>query len=234
MFEGWPGVQAALEKRLAEWAQVSDESDESDGAAKHGLPERTRRKLLDPATWQRDARLVETATALRKELGGELFEDHNIFRERVDEALEKLKIKLPASDLKLVLRAVSWRVETAPPVVARARPVGRGRPDPLHGRYEVAGRLVEYEADSELRDTEQVPLLEAGGIEAFIKREVLPYTPDAWIDETATKIGYEISFTRHFYKPQPLRTLAEISADIRALEKEAEGLLGEIVTGGAK
>jgi type I restriction enzyme M protein len=54
------------------------------------------------------------------------------------------------------------------------------------------------------------------------------------VDESATKIGYEISFTRHFYKSQPLRTLADISADILALEKETEGLLGEIVTGAAK
>lgn len=87
-------------------------------------------------------------------------------------------------------------------------------------------------ADDVLRDlfwrgkyTEQVPLLEEGGIEAFIRREVLPYTPDAWVNNDATKIGYEVSFTRHFYKPQPLRTLAEISADILAIEKEAEGLL---------
>ena len=85
--------------------------------------------------------------------------------------------------------------------------------------------IVEYEPDSDLRDTEQVPLLEEGGIEAFIRREVLPYTPDAWVNNDATKIGYEVSFTRHFYKPQPLRTLAEISADILAIEKEAEGLL---------
>ena len=62
--------------------------------------------------------------------------------------------------------------------------------------------------------TEQVPLLEEGGIEAFIRREVLPYTPDAWVNNDATKIGYEVSFTRHFYKPQPLRTLAEISAEV--------------------
>lgn len=112
------------------------------------------------------------------------------------------------------------------------------RPDPLHGLYEatVNGKpsLVEYEPDTDLGDTEQVPLLEPGGIEAFIRREVLPYTPDAWIDESATKIGYEVSFTRHFYKPQPLRTLGEISADILALEKETENLLGEIVKGGVK
>jgi type I restriction enzyme M protein len=62
-------------------------------------------------------------------------------------------------------------------------------------------------------------------ITSGIRREVLPYTPDAWFNNDATKIGYEVSFTRHFYKPQPLRTLAEISADILAIEKEAEGLL---------
>ena len=80
----------------------------------------------------------------------------------------------------------------------------------------------------------RLELLEDGGIEAFICREVLPYTPDAWIDKSATKIGYEISFTRHFYKPQPLRTLEEIRADIIALQKKTEGLLDEIVKGEAK
>ncbi len=70
-----------------------------------------------------------------------------------------------------------------------------------------------------------------GGIDAFIRREVLPYTPDAWIKDGATKVGYEVSFTRHFYEPQPLRTLEEISADILAIEEEAEGLLGEIIGG---
>jgi type I restriction enzyme M protein len=90
---------------------------------------------------------------------------------------------------------------------------------------------VGYEPDADLRDTEQVPLLEEGGIEAFIRREVLPYTPDAWIKEGATKIGYEVSFTRHFYKPQPLSTLEEVGADILAIEREAEGLLSEIISG---
>jgi type I restriction enzyme M protein len=93
------------------------------------------------------------------------------------------------------------------------------------------GFVVEYEPDADLRDTEQVPLLEEGGIEAFIRREVLPYTPDAWIVEADTKIGYEISFTRHFYQPPELRTLAQISADILALEQETEGLLSEITKG---
>ncbi len=74
-----------------------------------------------------------------------------------------------------------------------------------------------------------MPLLEPGGIEAFIKREVLPHAPDAWYEEAGIRIGYEISFNRYFYKPQPLRTLEEIRADILALEQETEGLLTEII-----
>jgi len=92
--------------------------------------------------------------------------------------------------------------------------------------------IVEYEPDTDLRDTEQVLLLEGGGIEAFFQREVLPHVPDAWIDESATRIGYEITFTRYFYKPHRQRTLEEIKADIYALEAETEGLLEQIV--GAK
>jgi type I restriction enzyme M protein len=89
--------------------------------------------------------------------------------------------------------------------------------------------VVVYEPDPDLRDTEQVPLLEEGGIEAFLRREVLPYAPDAWYVADSVKTGYEISFTRYFYKPKPLRTLEEIRADILELEKETEGLLGEII-----
>ena len=88
---------------------------------------------------------------------------------------------------------------------------GKVKADPLRGLFAATvddkPAVVEYEPDADLRDTEQVPLLEDGGIEAFIRREVLPYTPDAWIKEDVTKVGYEVSFTRHFYKPQLLRTL---------------------------
>ena len=261
LVKDWAGVRSALEKRLAEWSDEADESDESDEPAKKGLPEKKKKRLLDPAIWAHDAGLVETATALRQELGGDLFEDYNIFRDRVDDALKQLDLRLSAAELKLILRAVSWRVETAPPVIAKTHKPGKAKSDPLHGFYPLAapggeGRgevarskqlIVEYEPDSDLRDTEQVPFLEAPpsgnpgglpseasakeGIEAFIRREVLPYTPDAWIKADATKIGYEISFTRHFYQPQPLRTLDEIRADILAVEEEAEGLLDELLKG---
>ena len=103
----------------------------------------------------------------------------------------------------------------------------------LRGLFPVTVRgktaVVEYEPDTDLRDTEQIPLTAAGGIEAFIRREVLPYAPDAWYVPSSVKIGYEVSFTRCFYKPQPLRALETIRADILALEGATEGLLVDIV-----
>ncbi len=130
------------------------------------------------------------------------------------------------------LRTTAQRSEDASPVIRKIH--GRGtESDPLHGLFEreVGGRtfVVEYERDPDLRDTEQVPLLEAGGMDAFLRREVLPYAADAWYDPGTVKTGYEMSFTRYFYKPEPMRPLSEIMADIKALERESEGLLGEIL-----
>jgi type I restriction enzyme M protein len=237
LFTDFASLKPKLEKRLAEWGEDDEEDDEDAAPIRKGISEKKKKKLLDSKSWERDGRLVEVATALRDELGGDLFEDHNAFRTAVEAALKKLGHKLSAGDLKILYRAVSWRVETAPPVFAKVNKPGKAKADPLRGLFEakVGGKLcvVEYEPDSDLRDTEQIPLLEPGGIEAFLRREVLPYTLDAWLNDGATKIGYEISFTRNFYRPQPLRTLEEIRADILTLEKETEGLLGEIV-GGAK
>jgi type I restriction enzyme M protein len=236
LFTKFGKISAALEKRLDDWGNDEDESDDEEGSTKKGQPEKKKRKLLDFKTWERDGRLVEVAMKLREALSDKLFEDHNVFRDRVDAALKKASIKLAAADLKQILKAVSWRVETAPPVIAKVHKPSKAKADPLRGLFAATAdgkpAIVEYEPDSDLRDTEQVPLLEDGGIEAFIRREVLPYTPDAWIKEDATKIGYEISFTRHFYKPQPLRTLEEISADIFAIEQEADGLLDGLLKGG--
>src|SRR6266568_140045 len=127
--------------------------------------------------------------------------------------------------------------ESAPPVIRKVHRPGT-EPEPMHGRFEVILRgrpcVVEYEPDADLRDSEQVPLIEPGGIDAFIRREVLPYAPDAWYFLFKQRAAYEISFTRYFYKPQPLRSLDEISADIVAVEKETEGLLGEIIGEGGR
>ena len=130
------------------------------------------------------------------------------------------------------LKENGQRSDTAPPVIRKIHKRGT-EADPLRGLFEatVTGRpvVVEYEPDTDLRDTEQIPLQEEGGVDAFLRREVLPYAADAWYQPDSVKVGYEISFTRYFYKPQPMRTLEEIRADILELEKETEGLLGEIV-----
>lgn len=123
--------------------------------------------------------------------------------------------------------------ENGEPVIRKIHKARSAEVDPLHGRFEReidgVSRVVEYAPDSDLRDTEQVPLLEGGGVEGFIRREVLPYATDAWIAPASIKIGYEINFTRHFYKPVELRPLEEIRADILIVERETEGLLEEIV-----
>ncbi|MEX2554611.1 MAG: class I SAM-dependent DNA methyltransferase [Actinomycetota bacterium] len=132
-----------------------------------------------------------------------------------------------------VLRETGERDEAAPPVIKRIHKPGKVEPDPIRGLFEatIAGKLsvVEYEPDNDLRDSEQVSCLEEGGVEAFLRREVLPHDAKAWYDSANVKVGYEIRFARYFYKPQPLRTLEEVRADIVALEKETEGLLDEIV-----
>ena len=176
------------------------------------------------------ADLVDTAAS---RLGEGPHSDFNAFLDQIEPLAREAGVKLTAKRTKLLQNSLAERDETAGPVVKKVHRAGSAAADPLHGLFEATiegkPRVVEYEPDSGLRDTEQVSLLEEGGIEAFIRREVLPYAPDAWFDQSSVKIGYEISFTRYFYKPQPLRSLEEIRADIFALEQETEGLLSEIV-----
>lgn len=237
LFENPASVRDALTQLVNNWGtgETADEDEDGEGSAKKGLSDKVRKRLLDLATWKRDGGLLEIGDQLRETLGEEVFDDHNVFLQKVEAAIRRRNVKLSAGDLKLIIAAVSWRDESAAPVIKKMHKPGKAKADPLRGLYEVRvdgkAAVVEYEPDSELRDFEQIPLLEEGGIEAFIRREVLPYTPDAWIVDADTKIGYEVSFTRHFYQPPQLRTLAQISADILALEQETEGLLNEITKG---
>ena len=131
------------------------------------------------------------------------------------------------------LRLEGQRDENAAPVIKRVHSAGT-MADPIHGMFaaNIKGRqaVVEYEPDPDLRDTEQIPLLEDGGVDAFLRREVLPYAEDAWYTPAGVKVGYEINFNRHFYHPQPMRSLDEIVSDIVALDNESEGLLAEIIS----
>ncbi len=176
------------------------------------------------------ADLVDTAA---ERFGGGSHDDFSGFLDKLAPLARAAGLKLTAKRKKLLKSSLAERDQAARPVLKRVHRSGSVAPDPLRGLFEVTldgiVRVVEYEPDSELRDSEQVPLLEAGGIEAFIRREVLPYAPDAWFNAASVKIGYEISFTRYFYKPAPLRPLEEIRADILALEQETDGLLEEII-----
>ena len=214
---------------------AEDESDDEAAPAKKAIPEKRRKKLLDPATWLRDKNLMELAQLAKQELGESVFDDHNVFRASFDAVMKKNSKKIGATEKKAIYKAVSWRDETAKPVIAKRTKLKASEyfEPGFDGAYlEQNGKdryLIEYESDSDLRDTEQVSLKEVGGIEAFFEREVLPHATDAWIAMDATKIGYEISFARYFYRPAPLRSLAEIRADILALEEQTEGLLHKII-----
>ena len=142
------------------------------------------------------------------------------------------KRRYTAKEIK-TLKQTLKRSDTAPPVIRKIRK-RNVEADPLHGLFAATVNrkpiVVEHEPDPGLRHTERVPLLEEGGVEGFLRREVLPYAPDAWYVPTKVKVGYEISFARHFYKPQPLRPLEEIRADILVLDQKTEGLLAEILS----
>ena len=183
----------------------------------------------------RDEPLDNVVDRVAKTLGAGPHLDFNRFMAAVETDISEHGIKLTAKRKKLLQTSLAARDEAAEPVIKKIHKAGRMETAPIRGLIDSAvkgkRRVVEYEPDSELRDTEQIPLLEEGGIEAFLRREVLPYAPDVWYDPASVKTGYEISFTRYFYKPQPMRSLEEIRADILALEKETKGLLGEIIGG---
>jgi type I restriction enzyme M protein len=179
----------------------------------------------------KDERLADVVDRLADSLGSGSHDDWNAFLSQTE--LDADSVKLSAKHKKMLMDALTIKDENAKPIIKNIYKSGRTEPDPVYGRFtvQIDGKpcVVEYEPDADLRDTEQVPLLEEGGIEGFFRREVLPHVPDAWIDESKTVIGYEVSFTRYFYKLPELRTLDEITADIRSLEAETEGLLEQII-----
>jgi type I restriction enzyme M protein len=140
-------------------------------------------------------------------------------RAEYEQAIRKLPKDTPLDDWAAFAKATKLKAA----LLKKVRPYITEK-DP-------SAKPVEGEPDPDLRDTEIVPFTYDGGIEAFMRNEVLPYAPDAWVDEKKTQIGYEISFTKYFYKPIELRSLDEILADLKALEKETEGMMAEIIGG---
>jgi type I restriction enzyme M protein len=159
--------------------------------------------------------------------------DYNTFMDACTEESDRKRVALSSKRIKLIRSEFTKTDPEAAKVIKVAYTPKQKQPNTIYGlfdgKYVNERRILEYEPDTELRDTEQIPLKYGGGIGVFFKTEVLPYAPDAWIDGSKTKIGYEISFTKYFYKPVQLRTLEEITADLRSLEKETEGLLYEVL-----
>lgn len=168
-------------------------------------------KLLSVDHWENQLKLLQTAQKLADKLGTAPFDDYNSFVPLVNKTIKDLKLDIDAKGLKALLDAIGWKNEDAECVIKKK---------------EKNGTII-YEADNELRDTENVPLDQ--NIHDYFKREVLQHIPDAWIDETKTVKGYEISFTRYFYNYVAPRSIEEITAEIFQLEKETEGILNEIV-----
>jgi len=220
LFSSFATIRAKLEEHLD--AADDDEEDV-------GVPAKTRKRLLDEKKWSRDLKIHEVAKLLAEELGTIRFDDFNDFSAEVDALLKEQKIKLSAGEKKALLQGVSWMDPEAPKVIKKIFKAAKVASNPLMGLFEAEldGDVVtaQYEPDSDLSDFELVPLSEPGGVAAFVEREVLPYSPDAWVDIDSEKIGYEASFTRHFYQPVKLRELSEIESDIRASMSESDRLV---------
>lgn len=221
-----------LEKELTDWCEKQELN----------LNAKQIKSLTSPATWEKQLELLRTATALMKAVGGAEFRDFNVFKAIVEESLKEQKAKLSASEKNAILNAVSWYDASAEKVLkGTVKLAGEKltqllqhlgcREDQLadFGYYATAkkGEYLEYETDSDLRDTENVPLKEP--IYDYFLREVKPHVPEAWINLDATKIGYEVSFNKYFYRHKPLRSLEEVSAEILQLEAESDGLIREIL-----
>lgn len=135
-----------------------------------------------------------------------IYKNRDEFESALDEQFKKSGFALTAPIRKSIMNALSERDGTTDICVDK-----KGNPEP----------------DAQLRDYENVPLKD--DIQAYFKREVLPHVPDAWIDESKTIKGYEVNFTKYFYKYKPLRSLEEIRNDILALESETDGMIKEVI-----
>jgi type I restriction enzyme M protein len=222
----------SLGKDLLEWCEKNDLD----------LNAKKRKALTAPDTWKKQREILETANALMEAIGTDEYNDYNAFLNLVDRELKEQGSKLSASQKNQILAAVSWYDEAAEKVIKKKQKLSGDKLDQLlhhldciveqlpdYGYYPSGkpNEFIIYESQSDLRDSESVPLAE--NIHDYFLREVKPHLPEAWIDLDKTKIGYEISFNKYFYQHKPLRPIEEVSAEILALEQENEGLIMDIL-----
>ena len=194
-------------------------------------------KLISVKDWNARQALKQAAQSLLRAVGTEVYMDYNIFYDLLSNAAKQQKLDIQAATLKAIARAMSEPDPDAAPVVKKEHKATSKEIEELtevygiererlsdYGFYPVKkGMWVEYETDSDLRDTEKIPVKE--DIYQYFLREVRPYVADAWINLPPTKIGCEISFNKYFYKPTPLRTLEENERDILELDRQSQGFI---------
>ena len=223
---------AKHEKEITEWCEKNELN----------LNAKQSKTLVSEVLWTKQLELLNTATELMQAIGNDEYNDFNVFKEKVDEALKARKVKLSASEKNSILNAVSWYDAAAEKVIKGTVKLTGDKLEQLlahlnctetelakHGYFatDKKGEYLEYETESDLRDTENVPIKE--NIYAYFLREVKPHVAEAWINLNATKIGYEISFNKYFYRHKPLRDMEEVSSDILKLEALSDGLIREIL-----
>ena len=223
---------AKHEKEITEWCEKNELN----------LNAKQSKTLVSEALWTKQLELLNTATELMQAIGNDEYNDFNVFKEKVEEVLKAKKVKLSSSEKNAILNALSWYDASAEKVIKGNTKLTGGKLEQLlehldcneneladYGYFvtDKKGEYLEYETESDLRDTENVPLKE--NIYSYFLREVKPHVAEAWINLNATKIGYEISFNKYFYRHKPLRDMEEVSSDILKLEALSDGLIREIL-----
>jgi type I restriction enzyme M protein len=246
-----PGMQEVMEWAYGKYGEqvYGDLKAHAEAIEQHlekeeiSLSPRNRKELLSATTWKNQLALMQAGLKLMEKLGTDLHLDYNQFEQLVDDAIKGLKLDHSTSERKQILSAVSWRDERAEKVIKKVHKLTGSKLEDLLAELRTtkdkladygywpggkAGEYIEYETDSELRDTENVPLKD--DIHAYFIKEVRPHVEEAWLAIDKTVIGYEISFNKYFYQHKPLRSLEEVTAEILALEAETDGLLKQLVS----
>ncbi len=221
-----------IEKEILEWCEKNDLD----------LNTKKRKTLVSTKTWEKQKHLLDIATKLMQTIGTDEYSDFNLFAKLVDDELKTNKIKVSVTEKKAILNAVSWYDENAEKVIKKTQKLSGDKLDKILRHldttveqlpdysYYPSGKKDEYiiyENETDLRDYENIPIKE--NIYDYFLREVKPHVPEAWIDLDKTKIGYEISFNKYFYRHKPLRSIEEVTNDILELEKENKGLIMDIL-----
>lgn len=234
-------------KDILEWCEQNDIN----------LSAANKKKLTKKDTWKKHHNYIILAKKLEVHFGDKIFNDFNAFEKEVNQVIKAEKLDVSASDKKAILNAISWYDADAEKVIKKKEKLSGDKLQKLlihlgcreedladFGYYSVChteqpvlsetkgsrsakGEYIIYETESDLRDTENVPLKDS--IHDYFLKEVKPHVEEAWINLDNTKIGYEISFNKYFYKHTPLRSIEAVTEDILELEKQSDGLIAEIL-----